>query len=417
MPAQAQASQQPSESAFAVHVTADGSTYFDVPPTHGIRSIRRTETTQPHVLEAINTRLSQPALAPSAGVGLTLIALLLAILFARSLLLLAVLGVLTGAGAAGVFFLHRRDQWRRTTRLHFTFDMAGKARYADFLENSGSLTTAQVIWEIKPHLPQDWQFRQPAKLVKRQVVQFGISAPPHLKLNQRVFGLRLRSLRLYFLPDVILVYRGRRYTAIRYADLDVSWSRITFTEEKRSVPRDSRVVKHAWRSREFPGNREYSRPRRIPVVEYGQIHLFSLPMFPTESLSVLLHVSNLRASRFFVMGLGRYADVEPEFSEQRSADGRYAGGVDDWASDGAQRAYDERGAAHTTAPDATPYDILGVPPSAAFAEVQKAYRKLAHKYHPDKVLDQPPDVQRYAAEKMKAINEAYAEVRRMKAND
>jgi len=44
------------------------------------------------------------------------------------------------------------------------------------------------------------------------------------------------------------------------------------------------------------------------------------------------------------------------------------------------------------------YKILGVSKSATSAEIKKAYRKLAHKYHPDKGGDQ---------EKFKEINEAY----------
>lgn len=48
------------------------------------------------------------------------------------------------------------------------------------------------------------------------------------------------------------------------------------------------------------------------------------------------------------------------------------------------------------------YQILGVSRDAALADIKKAYRKLARKYHPD--ISKEPD----AEAKMKEINEAYA---------
>jgi len=59
-----------------------------------------------------------------------------------------------------------------------------------------------------------------------------------------------------------------------------------------------------------------------------------------------------------------------------------------------------------------PYKVLGVSPKASDDEVKKAYRELARKYHPDSYHDNP--LADLAQEKMKAINEAYDSIMRMR---
>ncbi len=58
------------------------------------------------------------------------------------------------------------------------------------------------------------------------------------------------------------------------------------------------------------------------------------------------------------------------------------------------------------------YAVLGLDRDADLAEVKKAYRKLAAEYHPDKVVSKglPEDFTRFAEQKFKEINEAYAAI-------
>ena len=53
------------------------------------------------------------------------------------------------------------------------------------------------------------------------------------------------------------------------------------------------------------------------------------------------------------------------------------------------------------------YDVLEIAATASDEEVKKAYRKMAVKYHPDKVSYLGEEIQQAANEKFKKVNEAY----------
>jgi DnaJ like chaperone protein len=55
----------------------------------------------------------------------------------------------------------------------------------------------------------------------------------------------------------------------------------------------------------------------------------------------------------------------------------------------------------------TSYKVLEIDPSITNDEVKRAYRKLAMKYHPDKVSHMGEDKRKIADDKFKKVNEAY----------
>ena len=60
------------------------------------------------------------------------------------------------------------------------------------------------------------------------------------------------------------------------------------------------------------------------------------------------------------------------------------------------------------------YAVLEISASATNDEVKNAYRRMAMKYHPDKVATLGPDVQKAAEEKFRKIQEAYETIKKQR---
>lgn len=78
--------------------------------------------------------------------------------------------------------------------------------------------------------------------------------------------------------------------------------------------------------------------------------------------------------------------------------------------------YDYSGGADSSysQPKTDPYKVLGVDRSVSDDEVKKAYRRMAMKYHPDKVESLGEEVKRNSEAQFRQINEAYEQIKKMR---
>jgi DnaJ like chaperone protein len=60
------------------------------------------------------------------------------------------------------------------------------------------------------------------------------------------------------------------------------------------------------------------------------------------------------------------------------------------------------------------YHVLGIEPNAGEEEIKKAYRQMAIRYHPDKVIHMGEEYQKGAKEKFQKIQEAYEAIKKAK---
>jgi DnaJ like chaperone protein len=58
------------------------------------------------------------------------------------------------------------------------------------------------------------------------------------------------------------------------------------------------------------------------------------------------------------------------------------------------------------------YHVLGIEPTATEEEIKKAYRQMAIRYHPDKVIHMGEEYQKGAKEKFQKVQEAYEQIKK-----
>ena len=240
-----------------------------------------------------------------------------------------------------------------------------------------------MIWRVVAESPTyDWKRNAGAGyLLRRTRAAVYTSAPPPVESNITVNCVDLGTIRLYFLPDMILYWESGVFGAVGYDDLALEQRPTRFIEDEQ-VPSDARQVGQTWRYVRKDGGPDlrFNNNARIPVMQYGAVAITS-----PKGLNILLNASNVEETAAFVncvleFQAHRKQKTMPEPSELP------------------ERIL----TSHIEA-----LKVLGLEPGASVEKISEAYRNLAQKYHPDKVAGLAPEFHALAEYRMKEINAAY----------
>jgi hypothetical protein len=366
-------------------------------------------------LKRINDRpreVSRLALL-TAGGGTLVLAVLAALLYLiETLPAFAALAVF-GGGALLTILLYASQKAKSTIRLSYkgTLDEQAASRFASVRGALEGLASSGRIWRLpdSAKLPKAGEV---APASARKEASVGLLSTPGIKADVPVWGIEAGDESLFFFPEGALIYGEDRYYPLPYASLKVAFSSARFFEEE-ELPDDAEVVERTWRFSRPDGSPDprYKRDNeQIPVVLYGLLEIST-----SSGSKVRLKVSDRFAAARFAKTFGAEVSVE-EPTDERASHEEHRRAEKESGRSSSREGGEERRSAATLEKEArlaAARKALGVSKGASIEQVSAAYRKLARTHHPDKVANLELEVREYSEQRMKEINSAYAEYKRL----
>ena len=125
--------------------------------------------------------------------------------------------------------------------------------------------------------------------VSRSTITLIKKMPWYINHNIDVYCLNLKSEKIYFTPDRMLIFENLgRVGCRKYNDMVANFGTTNFVETE-IVPKDAEVVSYTWRYVNKSGgpDKRFSNNIKIPVCRYGEVSLES-----EDGINILLECSN-----------------------------------------------------------------------------------------------------------------------------
>lgn len=199
------------------------------------------------------------------------------LLFIISLGPLSVLLLLVGIPAL-LYFRHI-DVSKGTVLIEYDIESDVSKTFNLLSESTVKLGESGGQWNVEAQGEiTDWKTSAGANVqIRRKSIKIELGLPKKVVSNIKVPVLPAGKQTLYFFPERLLVYEGKKVGAISYSDLSIEPTQSKFVEEEK-VPHDAEIIDKTWKYVNKKGgpDRRFKDNQELPITLYGQLHLTSM---------------------------------------------------------------------------------------------------------------------------------------------
>jgi hypothetical protein len=212
----------------------------------------------------------------------------------------------------GLIKTFQLDKRRKNVEIYYELDDEMNELYEKFLNSFNSILSVNRIWQITTSSSgHDGKYHGGASTLVERTSVNEVTAHKlpmrHFQTNASIPFIGLRNIKLYFLPERLLIKKNGEYASIMYKNIKFSSDNSSFIEEG-PVSNDAKIIDHTWRYVNKSGgpDRRFSNNRQIPICLYSNYYLNS-----DSGLNEIIQTSKLD-------GFKAFEDIVNSISHQQS---------------------------------------------------------------------------------------------------
>lgn len=197
---------------------------------------------------------------------------------------------------------------RRNSEVEVTYslDEDGQERHEALAHIVNNLAAPVRVWLVVESGAQNWKRSGGAATgIKRVPLSVAAVKLRGHRSNIQIPGMQGRGFTIAFMPDALYLQTRDGTTSADYEQLTVDTGVVRYVEDE-AVPPGAKQIGDTWLYVNKDGSRDrrFSHNRKLPVLEYGTVHLSAEP-----DLALQIQVSTQEAAQEFRNDLEHYCEA------------------------------------------------------------------------------------------------------------